>query len=380
MDSGSTATAGAAAPPAEGKPRLGVGDHRHNNFDVLRLLAASAVLFSHSFALTSHGEPVIGNDSVGRIGVLMFFAMSGFLVAESWRRQPGWNFLAKRALRIMPAFAVVLLLTTLVLGPLVTTLSTSDYFSSGQTWHYLFDNLRFHSDFLLPGVFAENPYPDVVNGSLWTLPSEIHVYIMITIIGFIGILKSQRLTLLVFLGVCLLPVVAPGYSQRFLGDPFLVRAFCIGVLLLIWRDEIPWKGSIAAGLAAAWAALTLVNEDAGQWLGVVAVAYVTIYVAYNSPLALRKLTSKGDVSYGLYLYAFPVQQVILELWPSASPVAVIALSFPVTYVLAFASWKIIEHPALQLKSRLQRPGSEPTPLPAPALVEHPGVVYEKARS
>jgi peptidoglycan/LPS O-acetylase OafA/YrhL len=201
---------------------------------------------------------------------------------------------------------------------------------------------------------------------------------MITIIGFIGVLKSPRLTLIVFVGICLVPIVAPGNFERFLGDPFLVRAFCVGVLLLIWRDRIPWRGSIAAGLAVAWTALALIDEDAGQWLGVLAIAYCTIYIAYNSPLALRKLTSRGDVSYGLYLYAFPVQQVITNYWHDVSPFVVMAVSFPVTYALAFASWKVIEHPALMMKSRLPRPERPPAPVPDPVLVAEPAIAYEKA--
>jgi peptidoglycan/LPS O-acetylase OafA/YrhL len=145
-------------------------EDRRNAFDVLRLVAATLVLVSHCYALSGRDDPITSATAttLGTIGVLMFFAMSGFLISKSWTDQPAvFPFAVKRALRLIPGLAVAVVLTALVLGPLVTTLSPSGYFTSLTTYVY-----TIRSAFLvtfagtLPGVFTDNVYPNAVNGSL----------------------------------------------------------------------------------------------------------------------------------------------------------------------------------------------------------------------
>jgi len=139
-----------------------------NNFDFIRLVAASLVVFSHSFILaegTDGREPLYfltaGREDLGQVAVATFFVISGFLITMSFEssRSIG-NYLWKRVLRVFPALIILLLLTTFVLGPLATNLSLKDYFSQGHTYSYLTNVRLFRLQYDLPGLFQENPYPN----------------------------------------------------------------------------------------------------------------------------------------------------------------------------------------------------------------------------
>lgn len=151
---------------------------RTNNFDALRLLAATVVVYGHAFPLTKTAQVVILGNSVESLAVKVFFVISGYLISESWLRDPQINrFLIRRALRIFPALIVVVLLSVLVLGPLATTLSIAGYFGNISVLMYL-KNIFLYPVYYLPGVFQSNPYPIAVNGSLWSLPVEFSMYLL----------------------------------------------------------------------------------------------------------------------------------------------------------------------------------------------------------
>src|SRR5215218_4877934 len=167
---------------------------RDNNFDLLRLLAAWSVLVSHSFALTGHDEPLHQfGTTLGNVGVLVFFAVSGLLIRRSWEYDPSpRSFWTKRGLRLLPALATVSVLTAFVLGPLVTTLSTAAYLSDPQTWIYpVRVTLLFPFGAGLPGVFEDSIYPGTVNGPLWSLPVEVFAYLVLAVLGMAGLLRRK---------------------------------------------------------------------------------------------------------------------------------------------------------------------------------------------
>jgi peptidoglycan/LPS O-acetylase OafA/YrhL len=168
-------------------------DRDRNGFGALRLIAAGCVLFAHSFALTGHREP--GSPPAGGwggMGVLMFFSISGFLIAQSWHRDPSvLSFTVKRTLRLMPALATSVLLTAFLLGPIVTSLPLAAYLGDGETWSFVTANLTFQTFYGLPGVFAHATYPDAVNGSLWTLPLELKAYGFVVAVGSTGLLARR---------------------------------------------------------------------------------------------------------------------------------------------------------------------------------------------
>jgi peptidoglycan/LPS O-acetylase OafA/YrhL len=189
---------------------------RRNNFDVLRLAAASLVLVSHSFVVVGHHEPTVGHFQLGTLGVEIFFAISGFLVAKSWFSQPRLGaFVLKRALRIVPALAVTVAALAFVVGPAVSHDAPKAYFGAAQTYAYPVDNVAAvatggsvrHVSHDLPGVFATNPDTSV-DRSLWTLPIEAQAYMAIALLGIAGVL-SGALPLLVA-GFFLLSVAPTG--------------------------------------------------------------------------------------------------------------------------------------------------------------------------
>jgi len=344
---------------------------RDNAFDVLRLLGAALVLVSHSFALAGDAEPRLGDHSLGVIGVEIFFAISGFLVTASWLSEPRVRaFLVKRALRILPALVVTVVLSAFVLGPLLSTLSTGEYLRDARPYTYVIDNVGavvgagtvWDVAYTLPGVFAGLP-SDAVNGSLWTLPVEVRAYLLVLVLGLVGLL-AKRLWIVAALGLLAL---APGASESTL----LLVVFLVSALMYVKRDSIPLDGRLALAALLVW--LIAMWAPHAQPLVAIAAPYVVLYAAYRAPAGVRTITRRGDVSYGLYLLAFPVQQLLLELLGAGtSPYLLTLIALPVTYALATLSWRLVERPALRLKSMLAGPRQEaparrPEPQPTPVL-------------
>jgi peptidoglycan/LPS O-acetylase OafA/YrhL len=324
-----------------------VGDATANNFDLLRIGAAVLVLVSHSFALSGHHEPSIRGSHLGTVAVLVFFGVSGFLVTMSWQREPHlWRFLYKRALRVLPALVVVLVVVALVLGPFMTTDPAGSYFSSSQVWRFVTDNTLFwQMRFDLPGVFTDAPYPGA-NGSLWTLSSEVHAYIALALLGAVGLLgRRAAATLLVVAGVAM-TVYRPDIVYHYhVGTAFLFWAFGAGVVFALWRRKIPWRWTLVAGGLAAW----LLTPVQPVLIAAVVIPYTSIMLAYRAP-GISGWLHNRDVSYGTYLYAWPVQQTVVHASPGISSGGLIAAALPITLMLAALSWVVVERPALTLKN------------------------------
>lgn len=375
-------------------PKTTLADHassRENNFDVLRLFAAALVLFSHSFALVGLHEPKFGVASFGVVGVEIFFAISGFLIIRSWLSQPRLRaFLVKRSLRILPALFVTVVASAYVLGPFVTDRPLSDYLLSAEPVRYVVDSLVAvmsagalgHIPYELPGVFTDNPH-SAVNGSLWTLPVEVRAYYLIALLGVVGLLVRwlPAVTLTGVLAVLTLSMGGdwPGVGStvdRFAHETeslMLIGVFMASALLYLKRDRIPMSAPLAVATFVAWFALSW--TDLGSVAAILTVPYFVLFAAYRSAAWLRVLTRRGDMSYGLYLLAFPVQQVVvLVAGPGIGPWGLAAVSLPLTYALSVLSWRLVESPALRLKGvltqsrRARRADEVAQPEPAPAVV------------
>ena len=348
---------------------------RDNNFDVLRLLAAALVLVSHSWALSARTEPSFAGDTLGGLGVTIFFAISGFLVARSWHMDPRpAAFVVKRVLRLWPALLVVLVLTATVLGPAVTDLSMGAYFDSSGVGRYILSNGGLHIVYDLPGVFTQNPYPQAVNGSLWTLPIEVKAYVVVLVLGMLTLLKRPLVVLALLAATVWMLVtsaqIRPDAVARWLEGPLqtqLTAVFIGAVLLHSLRDRIrlDWRLALAAALVA-W-----LTRHSGPGLRTAAwacsVPYLIVYLAFQTPAWLRIAVRGGDLSYGIYLWAFPVQQTLMRAADGGlAPGWLVLFSAAVTSTLAWASWRLIEAPALRLKPRLHvRAAPRPTPALAP---------------
>lgn len=337
-----------------------------DNILLLRLLAALLVVLGHSFVLVGDldaaGDPVhilLPRTHAHLVGVAMFFTISGFLITLSYQRKPDpGRFLRARFLRLWPALAVVVAVTAFVLDPILSTLPLHGYFAStdggSSAFDYFSRNLSlFWQRQTLPGVFASNPVPRVVNGSLWTIPYEAAMYLCVAAVGAAGLLRFPRLaSALVVLAIAIV-VVWPSYG----GGPYprslallglqLGACFGAGSIACLLRRHVPVSSAIM--LALALVALAA-RETPLMWLAVV---YFVFWFAYVPKLP--SIPAGLDLSYGTYLWAFPLQQAIVAAGHVTAPFVLFAIATPIALAVAAASWLCIERPALRLKQSRAAP-------------------------
>lgn len=338
--------------------------NRRNNFTSLRILFAWAVLFGHSFAVTGQKElnPIRpffeGSIWIGEIAVSGFFAISGYLVTASFVRRGLLDYTVSRMLRIYPALVVCVFLSVFALGLAMTTLGGQEYLAHPQTWDYLWNSTAlFRPTYRLPGVFEGLPRMGV-NGSLWTLPAEVSCYIVLALIGFFGLLRSRFLANVAIVAILLfglehfsqLPMI--GRIHRW-ADPALY--FLLGVAFFINRESIPLTGRLAV-----LSALVFYFALGEPWFGKVApmaLVYLIFFLAYRTPY-LNVDGRIGDPSYGIYIYAWPVQQTLVTLFPEEGPYFNTMAATVITVTLAMLSWRLLEKPALGLKGRFLTHGAK----------------------
>ena len=216
---------------------------RENNFNLLRMIAATLVLYFHSFPLSSGPsvqEPIGSflKYGVGGIGVTIFFVMSGFLVTKSFdERRNIFLFIEARFLRIVPALAGVALFCVLIVGPCYTSLPLADFFWNSHTFRFLYTHMTVHRiEIELPGVFTRNIFPNAVNGSLWTLAYEISMYKWVAFLGLISVIRRRFTFSILFITwvlICLF--VPPAYLVHNIQMRSLSVAFFSGAFLYVNR-------------------------------------------------------------------------------------------------------------------------------------------------
>jgi peptidoglycan/LPS O-acetylase OafA/YrhL len=340
-----------------------------NNFDQLRLVAAFFVIITHSYALLGLPENDIlyrltrGTVSFSRLGLWIFFVISGYLITASASRSSSvWVYVKKRLLRIVPGFFAVILFCAFIVGAIFTSYSVAEYISNPITWDYLKGMAFFRLQYNLPGVFVSNPYPGAVNGSLWTIPYEVLLYTL----PIAGVVISKYVKKQVFKSMLLvlwiLAIVATKQISPILWDytipVFLLNAwhlynfgifFVGGMLVWLYKDMIPMTLGVCVSLAVVWVA-SFFTSLAGM-ISYLCVPYIILFLAQKPVITFQKIQQIPDISYGLYLYAFPVQQILaLYVKPSTSVGFFAVLSLCVTIPFAWASWKYIEEPFLRLKN------------------------------
>lgn len=333
---------------------------RGNNFDALRLGAAFAVIVSHSFEIVGgapEAEPLrvltAGDASIGRLAVMIFFVLSGFLLTRSFLSEPSLGaFARKRALRIAPALLAVVLVSVFIIGPVATTLALPDYFAAGETWRYL-ANLGFYTGFdRLPGVFASAPIAGVVNGPLWTLKIEVLCYLTLAAVGAARLLSVRNVAAMIvtfYVGAALVGD-GPHDGALYYVDQYtdLARSFFAGALLALAAGRIvlsPAAAVIAcAGLALA-APAGLLSTVFPLFGG-----YLVLWIGFADLGPMRRAGRFGDFSYGLYLWGWPAQQIIQTTIAPSHWLLNIALATPLALGAAILSWRLVERPALALKA------------------------------
>ncbi len=347
--------------------------HPQNNFDFLRFVAATMVWYEHCFALYDHsGDPLslaLGYESFGGLGVAMFFIISGYFVTLSYLHHNRLGtYIKNRALRILPALIVAVLFSVFVLGPLVTSLSVRSYFSDTATWNYLKCMLILPVQYDLPGVFTHLASPHV-NGSLWTLQHELRCYVAVGVLGVLGILRP-RLMIIVF--VTLWAAIMYGVFANDLGhlphiaifsrwswgkmqmSVELATLFASGAVLYGARDLIPLKFSgfiVALLVLAASYGIKVAGYSPilSRLVFDLAFPYIVIYLGFLRLPLLSHFGRFGDFSYGLYLYAFPLQNLTLFMFPHIGFHYFMGLSFAMSLAAGVLSWHLVEKPMLGYK-------------------------------
>ncbi|MGH6648072.1 acyltransferase family protein [Aquabacterium sp.] len=333
---------------------------KDNNFNLIRISAALAVLVTHSFVLVT-GDPAIEpmrkliGMSIGDIAVDIFFIASGFLVSASlFKRGNLVEFFISRILRIFPALWVMLALTCFGMAAFFTTLPLADFYRAHDTWAYLAKcgTLLGGVLFNLPGVFEENPYPNTVNGSLWSMPFEVRMYVGLAFIWLATKLVAgtneknlRRVVVTVFIAAAAL--LAYKHHQESTGKlAKLLFMFSCGSAFFVLRDSISmnWRNFSLLSIALI---LSSMHKPAFFYMYCASIGYILFFLAYVPGGFIRHYNQIGDYSYGLYIYAFPIQQSIAALVPGISIGAMIFTSGVVTLVLAMLSWHLLEKRALE---------------------------------
>lgn len=337
---------------------LAVG--KDNNFNLLRLLAAFAVLISHSFAMLGQPEPFAANvgKNLGAMAVDVFFVTSGFLVCASlMRSRNALDYLRARVLRIFPALCVMLVFSVFVLGAIFSRLDFLSYLHETQTWRYFLKNalLMGGIEFYLPGMFERHHLAGIVNGSLWSMIYELSMYVLLLLacLTYFYVRRFCSQAVAVAAGI-LVFLCAWSVSDRFyLLEHFqLLRFvwffFSASVFYLI-RHSVPMSGRIMVGIIGASIIALNISGHAFLIVYYLTLPYVLFYLAYIPTGKIRAFNRLGDYSYGVYLYAFPLQQALVASYSGWTVSMLVFGAGVLTLLCAICSWHWIERPMLTLR-------------------------------
>lgn len=334
---------------------------KENNFNLLRTLAASLVIISHSFALLQAGPDPLANLTNNNIhfselGLWIFFVISGYLITASQNNTPNpISFIWKRILRLIPGLFVALLFGAYVLGPLVTTLSIKSYLLSKDTLLHLKSLTLYFPSYKLPGVFTNHPFTSSINGSLWTLPYEFTLYVFIVVLYIIP--NKKTLFLFIPLLVFFILLEYLGYATYF--PPLNIGLFFLGKFgVLFIAGALIYSFQIDQKIKTLSNSMVMIIF----LVGVFTCYYTSIFLYLLSPIIIlhiglqksyiSRLNKLGDPSYGIYIYAFPIQQSIIHFFPSINVYTHIFSSWLIAVLFGYLSWHIIEKKMLQLKNLL----------------------------
>jgi peptidoglycan/LPS O-acetylase OafA/YrhL len=333
---------------------------KHNNsFDLIRHVAALSVLYSHHFAISGRAEPAVGGMfSLGGFAVVVFFAISGYLVSKSFTRCTDFlDFLGRRSLRIFPAYIVCCLIMIYVLGLAYTNQAWWEFLTDKQNLSlFLSYSLFVHE--AIPVTFEGYHLSQAVNGSLWTLPVEFACYLLLG--GLLSFSKTFKpmLCAIVFLVVAYLWVTATQSTLKiWYVSAYLVAAFASSFFVgaLLGMTESTWKrGSVRFWLGCTAAVIMYVTRNKPDAMIIAHLLVPVIVIFIGASFSEKVVAGKYDISYGIYIYAFPVQQIMINATPLGFWSSM-AVSFLVTSILASASWFFIEKPAIKLSKSSRAP-------------------------
>ncbi|WP_311080219.1 acyltransferase [Paenibacillus polymyxa] len=351
-------------------------NRKNNSFDIVRFILAIVVIYSHSYILllgpAHSADPIVkftnNQISIATLAVNCFFVISGFLITQSLLSIGSFvKYLKNRILRIFPAFIFSVLLVAFVIGPLTTGLGIKGYLAdeNGSAYQFIFRNLTFNLfgyAWSIKDVFSAAPFPGAANGSIWTLKHEFALYLILPLCNLFLVLGIKRIMLFLSFFVSSLSVLNILFKYRFfnlLGDHYWVLStneydnfiklapfFLFGSIFYLYKDKL----IIHTRLVLLCIIVSLLALKAGllNVFLIFTLPYIilTICVKYKT----SQFRKYGDFSYGLYIYAFPIQQLMVYYFLDKLNVATFFIFSTIfTFLISFFSWHFIEKKALSFK-------------------------------
>lgn len=326
---------------------------KNNSLTLIRLVAALAVIYGHAYAVVPGGSDWVARTTgyafAGGVAVDLFFLISGFLVTGSIVQGGARHYTVSRILRIYPGLWTNLLVVTFVLGPLVTSLPISRYFTDSGVWVYFLGlATTTRGAFLLPGVFESNS-DHAVNGSIWSVLIEVWLYVILGGFYILGILRSRAIFNFIFFSLLIIAWSDSSHLPSFISgttNQHVCLMFYIGSFLYMNRATVPVSPYFLL-VALLLAGMTMGTDRFPYAYSFVLISF---FCAASFSPQFAWVDRYGDYSYGVYLYGWPCQQVIAMLAPQLSQVPQAFLSMASALLIAAFSWHLIEKPALRLKS------------------------------
>jgi len=350
-------------------------DPSSNSLNALRLLLALVVILSHSWTLGGYGrEPTIGGETAGTWAVFGFFVVSGYLITGSRLRSDFGDYLQRRLVRIYPGFLVCLVVTAFVFAPIGywTANHTLHGFAmtAGSPINYILSNITLKMNtYAIAGTPIHTPYPGAWDGSLWSLYYEFICYLVIGVAGGWALFRRGPTVVAAMFIVASLGEFQVQRVMRYAQNGDLVFIlelapfFLAGSLLYMVRDRIPCRAIIALASCAVIGIILLLNSRQLVVFCALPLSYLFLWLGVTLPL--RRVGNRNDISYGVYIYGFPVSQLLAVLRVNRHGQFIdVALTMLLTIPLAAASWLIVERPAMRSARRrpAQQAGIQP-PLP-----------------
>ncbi|MGF6371303.1 peptidoglycan/LPS O-acetylase OafA/YrhL [Paraburkholderia sp. RAU6.4a] len=343
----------------------------NNNADLLRLIAACAVIWGHAFVMVPGNkiiEPVqqlLGFDYSGSLAVKFFFFLSGILVTNSWLSNGSpLRFVTARIFRIFPALIVAALVCMFIIGPALTELPLASYFA--RTDYFLHIARYPYIEYYLPGVFEHNLHPQA-NGAIWTIRYELAMYTALLTLGLCGLLRFKWVATAFFSALILVSAIRPESIELF-GLPNVNMAghlpafFLFGAILALHKKWVRLDGRLVAGLIPF--ACMFRHSAAFQFVFYPAFLISSIWLMTLRPVLQTRLP--GDFSYGVYVFGWPIQQTLVTVFPHMGVAAHIVFAMSTSIAVASVSWYAVEKPCIAFGRNvsLLRKSGRPDGLPS----------------
>lgn len=337
---------------------------RANNFNIIRIIASIMVIYGHMSAIMGVTVFTVYNQAVSTIAVKIFFIISGYLITKSFMSDPNFlSYMVKRVFRIFPGLIAVVLFAVAVVGPLFTSLPLKDYIADPNTRLYL-RNMILHPIYSLPGVFTDYTYPNAINGSLWSLPVEFAMYLLLPLVVVIfkklKFLKPGILvTALLFLAINVIKTANyPALRYVVWGNNLpdwlsLIPFFFIGSFMSFKEFKKYFNLQLATALLVAGSLISVDYAKSEILLFITLPYFILSFALCEKPLFCGWF-KRCDFSYGLYLYGFIIQQILFNALKkfNISLNVMTLICVAATLVFAILSWYLVEKPMQKLGGKI----------------------------